>query len=90
MLEALVLFLCVGDFECSQALKAYRSQSSYVKDVEHRVKKWAKQEIGPELGIVITTAYVTAMNRDVRVRLGGGFVLSAKRDEIGVRYRYDF
>ena len=85
-----VLFMCIGDWACSDALKAYRGHNPNVKKYERGARDLAFKYGTKEAVVVIGTYGAAITNKKIRLRLMRGLTLTGNQDEISIGYRYEF
>jgi hypothetical protein len=90
MTEVLVLLLCIGEYACSDALKAYKAYNPEVRVMERKVRNIAYKHASKEAVVVMGTFYAAATERKLRIRLMQGLILSGNRNQIELGYRYEF
>lgn len=89
MLEALIISLCLGDYACGDAMKAYsktKDGSAYIRNS----KKMLYQYIDKESVAALGTFIAAASNRKVKIRVTRSVFLEGNKDQMGVYFRYDF
>ena len=90
MTEIFVLALCLTDYACSDALKAYRAYNPNVKKYERGARDLAFK-YGTKEAVVTLGAYGAAItNRKIRLRLMQGLTLTGNQDDIVLQWRYEF
>lgn len=90
MTEFFVLFMCIGDYACSDALKAYKSYNPNVKMYERNARDLAFK-YGTKEAVVTIGAYGAAItNRKIRLRLMQGVTLTGNKDDVVLQFKYEF
>lgn len=90
MTEMFVILMCMGDWACSDALKAYRFHNPNVRIYERGARDLA-YKYGTKEAVVTLGAYGAAItNRKIRLRLMQGVTLTGNQDEAVIQWRYEF
>lgn len=88
-LELFVISMCAGDYQCSEALRAYKSTSqgsSYIKSA----KKLAYKYVDREAAAIVGTFYAGISNKKIKLRLRKGLTFEGNRDNIDLIYKWEF
>lgn len=89
MLETFIILLCLGDYGCSEAQRAYLS-TSQGKELSRKAKREFYKHIDKEHAATLGTFYAGLTNRKVKVRIKKGLTLEGDHDTINVVYKYEF
>lgn len=94
MLEILVLGLCIGDYRCDQATKAYLIQNPTPKIWLNResgvLKRSAEEILGKQALIALTTIAAAATQRSYQIKIYKDFSIGRREDEILLLYALSF
>lgn len=89
MLELFIISLCIGDYACSDAIKAYsktQNGSRYINNA----KKMAYEHVNKDAFVTIGTFVAAASNKKVKIKLTKNLIIEGNKDEMGIGFRYDF
>lgn len=90
LLEALVAGLCIGDYACDKAFKAYYYERPHLRALSKEVKKQAVAQVG-EAVVYTVPAFMAAMaGHSYQVKLGKRWSIGQSRDETRLTFRLDF
>jgi hypothetical protein len=89
MLEVIVVLLCLGDYECGEASRAYSKTPKGIIYTQEARKK-AQRYMTREQMTVLGTFIAGATNQKAKLRLYKGLTFEGNRDNVIMVYKYDF
>lgn len=89
MLEVIVILLCIGDYECSEATRAYSKTPNGVIYTQ-AAKKKAERYMTREQIATLGTFIAAATNQKAKLRLYKGLIFEGNRDDVQLIYKYTF
>lgn len=89
MLEALVIALCIGDFECGEATRAY-SKTTTGLEYTAQAKKAMGRYLNKEQITTLGTFIAAATNHKAKLRLYRGLTFEGNMDSVQLIYKYSF
>lgn len=89
-LEALVFSLCIGNFGCGEALRAYYYERPHIKYLEKKVKNKAIRIAGEETVFIVPALATMIVKKRFQMRINKNFSLGGNTEETLLFYRHDF
>lgn len=94
MLELLVLGLCIGDYRCDQATKAYLDQNLsakvWVKHESGVLSRNAEEVIGKQTLVALTTVAAAITQRSYQLKIYKDFSIGRTKDSVLLLYALNF
>lgn len=90
MLELLVASLCIGDFGCDKAFKAYYYERPRLKHLSREVRNKVVTQVGESVAYTVPALLAAASGRDYQVKLGRKWSIGRSDNYNMVLYRLDF
>ena len=89
MLESLIILLCIGDYSCGEAVRAYSKTPTGI-EYNNNAKKLAQKYVSKEQMITMGMFISAATNGKAKLRLYRGFTFEGNRDQVELIYKYNF
>jgi len=89
-LEALVIALCLGDYKCDMASKAYYEQAPIIKQYAGHVSRQAAQKVGPVLAFAAPATVSLFVRHVARIKLTSHLTLDARPDTVNILWAMTF
>jgi hypothetical protein len=90
MLEFLVASLCIGDYGCDKALKAYYYERPHIKAFTRSVKDTAERYAGESITYAVPALAAASLGRPFQIKITKKISCGAAQDDVTCLYRYDF
>jgi hypothetical protein len=88
--EILVASLCLGDWACSDALKAYYQYRPEIKEFKNQAKNVAERNLGEAITFIVPAAILATTSSTYQIRIYKDLSLQKKDEVVGFNYEFRF
>lgn len=89
-LEFMVAALCLGDFECGQASKAYYYQRPQLRVMAKNVKSKVERVIGEQVAYAAPALMMASLGHSYQIRISKNLSVGGKPGEFGFKLSLTF
>lgn len=90
MLEVLVAALCIGNFDCGNATKAYYYQNPHLKMKANEIRRDLNYYVGENVAYTSAALLAISLGHKAQIRLDRNWSLQYNKDASLLKWAYSF